>query len=76
MEQKRFNTKFIEISKKYRAECYSNNRHWKGVWRESYTDACNDGDKHRYGNNGNNQFHDINIIELTHSAGKLVDKNI
>ncbi len=59
------------VSKKYRAECLSNNRHWKGVWRDSYAEAFNDADKHRYAPGGKNQFHEIIIVEKVYSEAKV-----
>ncbi len=71
MKYEEFTNKAQAYSKEYRAECHSKNRHWKGVWRKSYVEAFNDGDKHRYGNNGNNQYHDIIIIEKVYSKANL-----
>jgi hypothetical protein len=71
LTQDDFNLKAVEISKKYRAICYENNRHWKGVWRNSYTEAFNDADLHRYGNHGVNQFHDVKIVEQVYSEASI-----
>lgn len=70
MEKKEFNLNFNLISIAYRAVCHSKNNHWKGVWRQSYHEAFEDGDKHRYENQGN-QFHEIKIEEKKYSEANI-----
>ena len=67
MKKEVFNLEFKEVSVEYRAVCHSNNKHWKGVWRQSYSEAFNDGDKHRQVN----QFHDVRIEESKYSEANI-----
>jgi len=74
MKQAEFESSSKVISKDYRAICYTSNRHWTGTWRKSYSDAFDDADNHRYGNNGINQFHDVRIVERSYSEAVVPDK--
>lgn len=67
MKQKDFINKAQIVSKEYRAVCNTNNRHWKGAWRKTYSEAFNDSDKHRYGN----PFHEISFIERVYSQANI-----
>jgi hypothetical protein len=67
MKHEDFINKAQIVSKEYRAVCKTNNRHWIGVWRKTYSEAFNDGDKHRQGN----PFHEICIIEKVYSEANI-----
>lgn len=71
MNQEEFTENRSEISKIYRAVCYTDNRHWIGSWRNSYAEAYTDADKHRYNDQSNNEFHDIRIIEQVNHEAKI-----
>ena len=71
MNESKFNQSAEVFKKKWRAECNSKNGHWKGKWQGSYHEAFEEGDRHRYGGNGQNDMHDIVIVMEVRSSAKI-----
>ena len=63
MNHEEFNEKAVLVKRQWKAVCHSLKEHWQGSWKDSYAEAFEEGDAHRYAGNGENEFHDIRILE-------------
>ena len=68
MEHTSFLNQAEQVSAVYRAECKSKNSHWKGKWRENYTEAFQDAQRHRANAAGQ---HSVKIVGKTFSEMAL-----
>ena len=59
MTEKEFKKNAEVDSKEYKAVCYSENKHWEGDWRKTYSEAYEEGEIH----SKEYPFHDVRIDE-------------
>lgn len=71
MNQDTFLEKLVEIKKEYRAVCYSKNGHWNGNWRQTYSEAFADTERHRNANHGHNKYHDVRIMARSYHEASV-----
>ncbi|MBG6188050.1 hypothetical protein [Flavobacterium sp. CAN_S2] len=71
MKFEEFKEKITELKRDYRAVCYSKNSHWNGTWRQTYSEAYEDVQKHMNSSPGN-ELHKIKIVERVYSETAIV----
>lgn len=71
MDRDEFEKSARVVRRQYIAICNTHRRHWVGELKDSYEEAFEEADRHRYADGGRNRFHDIQIVEEVSLAARL-----